>query len=69
MTNPDGLAFGEAPEADVAEQRIPVAPDDQDTWRDAARITDARDWAGSEADLVEQAIEVPLPDDELDFDR
>ena len=70
MTNPDGLAFGEAvPEADVAEQRAPVAAEDEDTWRDAARITAARDWEGSEADLVEQALEVPMSDDESDFDR
>lgn len=71
MTNPDGLEFGEAaPEADVAEQRIPVAPEDPDTWSEASRITTARDWEASEADLVEQALEVPLPDDdETDFDR
>ena len=68
MTNTEGVAFGEAvPEADVAEQLIPVTPEDPDTWRDAARITGARDWEGSEADLVEQAIEVPLAED--DFDR
>jgi hypothetical protein len=69
MTNPDGLAFGEAPEADVAEQRIPVVADDDDTWRDAARITAARDWDGSEADLVEQALDVPMSEDDADFDR
>jgi hypothetical protein len=69
MTNPDGLAFGEAPEADVAEQRIPVVAADADTWRDAARITAARDWDGSEADLVEQALDVPMSEDDADFDR
>ncbi|MEO3759354.1 hypothetical protein ABGB19_13830 [Mycobacterium sp. B14F4] len=73
MTNPDGLEFGEAvpeaPEADVAEQRTPVAAEEDDTWRDAPRITAARDWEANEADLVEQAIEVPLADDEADFDR
>ena len=70
MTNPDGLEFDEAvPEADVAEQRTPVTAEDDDTWRDATRITGARDWDASEADLVEQALEVPLADDEADFDR
>lgn len=70
MTNPQGPEFGEAvPEADVAEQRIPVDSEDDDTWSDADRITKARDWEASEADLVEQAIEVPLTDDETDFDR
>lgn len=70
MTDPEALAFGEAvPEADVVEQRIPVDSDDEDTWRDADHITTARDWEASEADLVEQAIEVPLVDDDLDSDR
>ena len=39
---------------------------EDDTWRDAARVTTARDWEANEADLIEQAIAVPLPDDELD---
>jgi hypothetical protein len=68
MTNPDGSAFGDdAPEADVVEQLISIDADDEDTWRDAARVTSARDWEASEADLIEQAIAVP--DDDSDFDR
>jgi hypothetical protein len=72
MTDPDGPAFGDdTPEADVVEQLIPVetTDGDEDTWREAERVTAAREWEASEADLVDQAIEVPLPDDELDFDR
>ena len=61
MTNP------EAPEADVAEQLVPIDVNDEDTWRDAARVARARDWEASEADLIEQAIAVP--DDDSDFDR
>jgi hypothetical protein len=70
MTNPDAGAFGDdAPEADVVEQLIPVdvSDEDTDTWRDAARVTRARDWDANEADLIEQAIAVP--EDDLEFDR
>jgi hypothetical protein len=68
MTNPGGRVFGEdTPEADVMEQLIPVDVSDEDTWQDAARVTTARDWEASEADLIEQAIAVP--DDDSEFDR
>jgi hypothetical protein len=68
MTNPDGPSYGDdAPEADVAEQLIPVDVSDEDTALDATRVHISRDWDASEADLIEQAIVVPL--DEPDFDR
>jgi hypothetical protein len=68
MTTADGSEFGDdAPEADVVEQLRPVDVSDEDTWRDAARVTSARGWEASEADLIEQAIAVP--DDDSDFDR
>ena len=68
MTNPQGAEFGDdAPEADVVEQHMPVDVSDHDPWRDAARVTDARDWEASEADLIDQAIVVP--DDDSEFDR
>jgi hypothetical protein len=68
MTNPEDGAFGDdTPEADVVEQLIPVDEGDQDTWRDAARVTTARDWDANEADLIEQAIDVP--DDDSEFDH
>jgi hypothetical protein len=68
MTNPDVRALGdETPEADVAEQLIPVDTRDEDTWLDAARVTTARDWDANEADLIEQAIAVP--EDDSEFDR
>jgi hypothetical protein len=67
MTNPDGSALGDdASEADVAEQLIAIEVSDEDTWRDAARVTGARDWEASEADLIEQAIAVPGDDSEFD---
>lgn len=68
MTNPEGRVFGDdTPEADVAEQLIPIDADDADTWRDAARVATVRDWDANEADLIEQAIEVP--DDGSEFER
>lgn len=68
MTNPEGAAFDDdAPEADVVEQHIPVDVSEDDTWREAARVTGARDGEASEADLIDQAIAVP--NDESEFDR
>jgi hypothetical protein len=68
MTNPDSRGFGDdAPEADAVEQLIPLDAGDEDTWRDAARVSTARDWEANEADLIEQAIAVP--DDDADFER
>jgi hypothetical protein len=63
MSNPDGRPFSDdTPEADMVEQLIPIDASDEDTWRDASRVTTER-----EADLIEQAIAVP--DDESEFDR
>ena len=57
----------EQPEADVAAQRVPAQPSEEDAWRDTTLITSVRGGEASEADLIEQAIEVP--DDDIDFDR
>jgi hypothetical protein len=68
MTHPDGTEFGaDAPEADVVEQLIAIDVTDEDTWRDAASVSSARDWQASEADLIDQAITVPQ--DDAEFDR
>ncbi|TRW82447.1 hypothetical protein FK535_13765 [Mycolicibacterium sp. 018/SC-01/001] len=73
MTTPQDDPFDDAPEADVAEQRVPVDPGDaaddgtpDGSWRDADRVAGDRDWQASEADLIEQTIDVPIDDD---FDR
>ncbi len=72
MTRPQDDPFDDAPEADVAEQRAPADPSEaadepaDDVFRDADRVADERDWQASEADLIEQTIEVPIDDD---FDR
>jgi hypothetical protein len=49
-----------------AEHHTPVDAADEDTWREADRMTTAHGADADEADLVEQAIAVPLPDDEFD---
>lgn len=59
MIDPDTPIGEDAPEADVAEQRTPVA--DEDDWVDSPLGTDRE---ASEADLIDQAIAVPLPDDD-----
>lgn len=61
MTQPE-----DRPEADVVEQRTPVTDRDGDTELDPGVVTATR-WDANEADLIEQALEVP--DDEADFDR
>lgn len=64
MTRPQDDPFDDAPEADVAEQRAPADPsEDAESWRDADRVAGERDWQASEADLIEQTIDVPIDDD------
>ncbi|WP_299559198.1 hypothetical protein [uncultured Mycolicibacterium sp.] len=64
MTHPDDVFGEEASSADVADQLTPVEAEEQDTWSEASRVTAERSWEASEADLIDQSIEVPLPDDE-----
>lgn len=67
MTEPGARAVGDdAPEADAAEQLIPVDEDDEDTWRDVERVATARNWDANEADLIDQAIAAPSDDSEFD---
>ncbi|MGV0836422.1 hypothetical protein [Mycolicibacterium thermoresistibile] len=67
MTSSGGEVFDEKPETDVADQEIPVTDDgEEDTWSEAARIAQRRDWDANEADLIEQAIAAPLPEDDAD---
>ncbi|MEH3143651.1 MAG: hypothetical protein PGN37_26640 [Mycobacterium kyogaense] len=78
MTRPQDDPFDDAPEADVAEQRVPADPADaaddaaddaaydeaaDGAWRDVDRVAGERDWQASEADLIEQTIDVPIDDD------
>jgi hypothetical protein len=65
MTDPDGVVFDDdTPEADVVEQLIPVDDSDEDTGLDVARVRISPDRDASEADLIDQAIAVPLREDD-----
>ena len=66
MTTPDPSPIGDAAEADVAEQHRAVDDTDDDGWSEAERVAADRDWQASEADLIEQTIEVPEDDSDLD---
>ena len=70
MTHAERGEFGdEVPEADVAEQLIPVGVDDEDdALSELPPVRISTDADATEADLIDQAIAVPL-DDESDFDR
>ncbi len=62
-----GPVFDDVPEADVAEQLIPVDASEEDNELDFARVRVSGELDANEADLLEQAIAVP--DDDEDFDR
>jgi hypothetical protein len=66
-TGQGGLG-AEATEADVAEQRRAVddGPDGDAMGRPDPSAIAERDWQANEADLIEQAIAVPVDDE---FDR
>ncbi|MEC3951571.1 hypothetical protein VMT65_00850 [Nocardia sp. CDC153] len=62
----------EVPEADYVEQTLPANPADdaESETRDAELASvpaDDNGWTASEADLVEQAIPVPMDDDHEDI--
>ncbi|CAA0133431.1 Uncharacterised protein [Mycolicibacterium vanbaalenii] len=67
MTTPDHDPLGAASEADVAEQHVPIDDTEDNSWSDAQRVSEDRDWQASEADLIEQAI--PVPEDDRESDR
>jgi hypothetical protein len=53
----------EAPEADAIEQRLVVEPD-EDTGLDTNYVGALIDRDADAADVIDQAIVVPLPEDE-----
>jgi hypothetical protein len=58
---------GETPEADAAEQQATVS--DDDAGLDTSYLADVSDRDANEADLIDQAIAVPVADEEGDFPR
>ena len=65
MMDVEGVVLpDETPEADAVEQHR-VADLGDETGLDAAQMQDARDRDANEADLVDQATVVPIPEDQL----
>jgi hypothetical protein len=63
MTNFSADSFPESePEADVAQQQIPVEFDDPTL--DTEYLADRSDADVNPADLIDQAIDVPFPEDD-----
>jgi hypothetical protein len=55
----------EAPEADAMEQRLVVDAQDE-TGLDASHVDALSDRDANAADVIDQAIIVPVPDDDYD---
>jgi hypothetical protein len=67
MTNFAGGSLPEdGPEADVAEQQIPV--DVVDATLDTGYLDDRSDAEANQADLIDQAIEIPYADEDRPTD-
>ena len=65
MTNAEDVPITEdKPEADVAEQQIPADRTVDEAGLDPTDIADRSDAGANLADLIDQAIGVPLSDDD-----
>ena len=65
MTNAEDVPLTEnKPEADVAEQQIPIDRTADEAGLDPTHIANRSDAEADLADLVDQAITVPLADDD-----
>lgn len=58
----------EVPVADAVEQQQPAAPDVEDAGLDSQHVADRLLTDANAFDVIDQAISVPLPDDERDDD-
>lgn len=66
MTNAEGLPpTADVPEADLAEQWLAVDATDEDGL-DPARLESIDEIDANPADVIDQAISVPLPDEDYD---
>jgi hypothetical protein len=65
MTNAEDVPLtDDKPEADVAEQQILVDPTLDEAGLDPTHIANGSDAEANLADLIDQAISVPLSDDD-----
>jgi hypothetical protein len=66
MKNVENIALPEeAPEADVVEQRLVVDAEDE-TGLDTKHVDALTDRDANAADVIDQAIVVPVPEDDYD---
>lgn len=69
MTKTDEFApTHDVPEADLAEQRIPVYGSDDAAGLNPDSLMNALDTEADLADLFDQAVCVPLPEDDYEID-
>jgi hypothetical protein len=64
----DNLLAAEVPVADAVEQQQPDALDADDAGLDPEYVTDRLQTDANTVHVIDQAIAVPLPDDERDGD-
>jgi hypothetical protein len=66
MTNAEGLPpTADVPEADLAEQSL-ATDATEDEGLDLARLENIDEVDANPADVIDQAISVPLPDEDYD---
>lgn len=59
----------DAPEADLAEQRIAADATDEEAGLDLDRLADIVEIDANPADVIDQAISIPLPADDYEIER
>lgn len=68
MHHGDTAVFDEIPDADATEQHHPADPTVEDTALDPDQVARVIDVDADPADVIDQAIIVPLPDDDRGVD-
>jgi hypothetical protein len=64
----DNPLADEVPVADAVEQQQPAALGDEDAGLDAEHVANRLPTDANTVDVIDQAITVPLPDDQRDGD-
>ncbi len=64
----DNPLADDVPDADAAEQRQPVDVSAEDAGLDPEHVANLLQRDANPSDVIEQAIIVPLPDDDRDVD-
>jgi hypothetical protein len=70
MSSADGIAPGDdVPEADLAEQQIPIDDSADEEGLDPTQLANTSEKDANPADLIDQAISVPLPADDYEIEQ